>query len=152
MVNRGDRTLMWYGMFFGSDVRCASWHLDRLGCFETFDEIIFGEGEFFPIRRPKPHFISCPMRGDGPQKVFANADLTEHCPVTVEVLSEGFHPLPGYSGDACVPLSEDGFRLPVRWKERDELPAGETFRLQVNYGNGLRPEDAKVYALYVAKE
>ncbi len=152
MVNRGDRTLMWYGMFFGSDVRCASWHLDRLGCFETFDEIIFGEGEFFPITRPKPHFISCPMRGDGPQKVFANADLTEHCPVTVEVLGEGFHPLPGYSGDACVPLSEDGFRLPVRWKERDELPAGETFRLQVNYGNGLRPEDAKVYALYVAKE
>ena len=33
-----------------------------------------------------------------------------------------------------------------------KLPAGETFRLQVNYGNGLRPEDAKVYALYVAKE
>ena len=153
MVNHGDQTMMWYGMIYGNDIRLATWHRDRLGCFETFDEMIFGEGEFFPITRPRPHFISCPLRaGDGALKLFANADLNEHCPLTVEVLDEGFHPLPGYSGDACVPLAEDGFRQPVRWKERDELPAGETFRLQVNYGDGLRPEDAKVYALYVAKE
>ncbi len=65
------------------------------------------------------------MRADGgPVKVFANADLSQHCPLTVEVevLDEQFQP----------------------------LPAGESFRLQVNYGGGLRPEDAKLYVLYVA--
>ena len=112
--------------------------------------MIFGEGEFFPISRPQPHLISCAMRADGsPAKVYANADLSKHCPLTVEVLDEQFHPLPGYSGDDCVPLVEDGLRQAVVWKNRDVLPDG-LFRLQVNYGGGLRPEDAKLYALYVA--
>ena len=153
VINRGDTTMMWYGMFFGTGVRLATWHRDRLGRFETFDEVLPGEGEFFPITRPDPHFISCAMRADrSPAKVFANADASQHGPLTVEVLDEQFRPLPGYSGDDCLPLVEDGFRQPVFWKNKDALPsAGEPFRLRVNYGGGVRPEDARLYALYVVE-
>ena len=154
MVNRGDKTMMWYGMFFGNGIRLATWHRDRLGCFETFDEMIFGEEEFFPITRPQPHFISCAMLADRSRaKVFANAEASQNSPLTVEVLDEQFRPLPGYSGDDCVALVEDGFRQPVRWKNEEVLPgAGKAFRLQVNYGAGVRPEDARLYALYVAED
>jgi hypothetical protein len=155
MVNRGDKTMMWYGMFFGNGIRLATWHRDRLGCFETFDEMLPGEREFFPITRPEPHFISCVMRTDrSPAKVFANAVASPQSPLTVEVLDEQFRPLPGYSGDDCVPLVEDGFRQPVVWKSGDALPSAgaASFRLQVNYGGGVRPEDAKLYALYVADD
>ena len=151
MLNRGDTTMMWYGMFFGSGVRLATWPRDRLGYFETFREVPVAEEAAFPITRPEPHLVSCALRADGaPARVYANADVSEHSPLTVELLDEQFRPMPGYSGGDCVPLREAGLRQPVVWKERDALPvSGDAFRLQVNYGGGLRPEDARLYALYV---
>ena len=58
-------------------------------------------------------------------------------------------------GRARLPNFADVCKIQInqspRWSER-ALSGGETFRLQVNYGEELRPEDTKVYALYVAKE
>ena len=73
----------------------------------------------------------------------------EHSELIVEVLDEQFRPLPGYSGEACVPLREPGLRQPVVWQGRDSVSeiAGP-FRLRVTFG-GLRPEDARLHALYV---
>lgn len=98
--------------------------------------------------------MKCVMRADcSPTKVFANAVASPRSPLTVEVLDEQFRPFPVYSGDDCVPLVEDGFRQPVVWKSGHALPsAGASFRLQINYGGGVRPEDARLYALYVADD
>ena len=83
--------------------------------------------------------------------MYANvAGVWEHSEVTVEVLDEQFRPLPGYSGAACVPLREPGIRQSVVWKDRHSV--GEIdgpFRLRVSF-NGLRRDDARLYALYVA--
>ncbi len=152
MLNRGEQTMMWYGLFFGSDVRLATWQRDRLGYFETFREVPVSDEPFFPITRPQPNLVTCVLRADGAPRVYANAELSEHCSLSVEVLDEGFHPLPGYSGSACVPLSGNGLRQPVRWQGGEVLPeAGGTFRLRVNYGDGRRPEDARLFALYVTE-
>ena len=57
---------------------------------------------------------------------------------------------PNSSG--CVPLSGNGLRQPVRWQGGEVLQAaGGVFRLRVNYGAGLRPEDARLFALYVTE-
>ena len=153
MVNRGDKTMMWYGLFFGSDVRLATWHRDRLGFFETFREVPVSDQEFFPITRPEPHLVTCAMRPNGAKpRLYANADVSKHSPLTVEVLDEQFRPVPGYAGDQCVPLDKEGLRQPVTWKGGDALPAsGDAIRLRVNYGSALRPEDARLYALYVTE-
>ena len=152
MLNRGEQTMMWYGLFFGSDVRLATWQRDRLGYFETFREVPVSDEPFFPIARPQLNLVTCTLRADGAPRVYANAALSEHCPLSVEVLDEGFHPLPGYSGSGCVPLSGNGLRQPVRWQGGEVLQAaGGVFRLRVNYGAGLRPEDARLFALYVTE-
>jgi hypothetical protein len=84
--------------------------------------------------------------------VYANVDgITEHCELTVELLDEQFRPLAGYAGDACIPLRTPGLRQPVGWKERDAVAVDGAVRLCVNFG-GLRPEDARLYALYVSEE
>ena len=65
--------------------------------------------------------------------------MGEHAAITVEVLDERFRPLPGWSGDACVPLREPGLRQPVVWKDRDSVSGIDgPFRLRVTF-DGLRP-------------
>ena len=151
MVNRGEQTLMWYGLFFGSDVRIATWQRDRLGYLETFREVPVSNEPFFPITRPRPHFITCALRPlDGQTRVYANLDVSEYSPLTVDLLDEAFRPVPHFSGDDCVPLREAGLRRPIVWKGGDALPsATDSFRLQVNFGGGVRPEDARLFALYL---
>ena len=151
MCNWGDETLLWYTAWVSGGVRLARWPRDRLGYVRAFQPDEIG-------RQPPPrwrdavrHCITCPIQvTDMPARVYANvAGLWEHSEITVEVLDEQFRPLPGYSGDACLPLRESGLRQPVVWKERDSV--GEIdgpFRLRVTFG-GLRRDDARLYALYV---
>ena len=109
---------------------------------------------FFPIERPQPHLITCALRQhDGESQVHANVDVSEHCPLTVEVLDEAFKPVPGFSGDDSRPLRAPGLRQPVSWEGGERLPADlKAFRLRVNCGEGTRPEDARLFALYVGQE
>jgi hypothetical protein len=65
------------------------------------------------------------------------------------VLDERLRPLPELSGDATLPVREAGLRVPVRWRDRDSAGAlQEPFRLRVTCA-GLRPEDVRLYAVYV---
>ncbi len=141
MCNVGDRTLFWYETWRDGDVRLAFWPRDRLGYFEAF-------------QTNAPHCVTCPMRLDGSAaRVCANVDgLSEHTTLTVELSDARFHPLPGYSGDDAVPLRASGLRQPVAWKKTDLVRGiGGPFRLRASIG-GLRPEDARLYALYVTSE
>ena len=100
------------------------------------------------------HCITCPIQlGRSSAQVYLNAEgLSQHSEFTIELLDEQFRPLPGYSGDECVPVREPGLRRPVRWKQRsvvDDIDG--PFRLKANWG-GLRPEDAKLFALYVTED
>ena len=152
MCNWGDETLLWYSVWITGGVRLARWKRDRLGCFRAFQPEELNRRPPARWERGGRHCITCPIQvSDTPAQVHVNvAGLWEHSEITVEVLDEQFRPLPGYSGAACVPLREPGIRQPVVWKDRDSV--GEIdgpFRLRVNF-NGLRRDDARLYALYVA--
>ena len=150
MWNIGDQTMLWYEIWGLGDVRLATWPRDRLGYLQTFRPEDFGGRPRTGVVR---HCITCPIRSEGSSaRVYANVDgVSEHSELTVELLDEQFRPLPGYSGDDCVPLREPGLRQQVVWKNRDSVRGIDgAFRLRVNFG-GLRPEDAQMYALYVTE-
>lgn len=143
MSNLGDQTLLWYEVWGAGGVRLATWPRDRLGCLRAFHI----EEELFA--RPEPHCITCPLRAEGAARVYANLEgASAHSFAKVEVLDERFRPLPGYSADAALPLREGGLRRPVVWRDRERIEGGTDFRLKVTFA-GLRPEDLKLYALYV---
>ena len=72
--------------------------------------------------------------------------------VVVEVLDEQFRPLPGFTTGEAIPLAQSGFRLPAAWRGKTTLDGGgKPVRVRVNF-EGVRPEDIRVYATYVAKE
>jgi hypothetical protein len=98
-----------------------------------------------------PHFITCPVRTKHPLKVYANVDgLGEHSSVLVELCDEQFQPLPGYSGADCVPLQTPGLRQHIRWREHETITGvEEPVRLRVSFC-GLRPEDIKLFAIYIS--
>lgn len=152
MLNWGEKTMLWYELWGLGDIRLATWPRDRLGYFQQYEyprrPAAYAVGQTF--RDVVPHFISCPIWVDGEAQVHVNVDGTgANSHLKVEVLDEQFRPLPGYSGEACVPVQENGLRQQVRWHGHDSLPAsGGPFRIQVTF-DGVRPEDVKLYAVYV---
>ena len=153
MVNWGEQTLLWYEIWGFGDVRLAAWPRDRLGFFQKYDYP--GRPAWLPPGHPfvpvEPHCITCPLRTDGEAHVYVNVDGTgPHAELRVGVLDEHFRPVPGASGDSCLPVVENGLRQPVRWLGRDTVPERDgPFRLQVTMA-GVRPEDVRLYAIYVA--
>jgi hypothetical protein len=153
MVNWGEQTLLWYEVWGLGDVRLATWPRDRLGYFQQYDyprrPAWLPEGQTFVD--VAPHCITCPLSTTGEARVFVNVGGTgPHAELRVEVLDERFQPVPGVSGDACIPVTENGLRTHVRWRGRDTVPGVEGgFRLKLTMA-GLRPEDVKLYAVYVS--
>jgi len=141
--NIGDETLFWYAPWPEHDsdgVRVASWTQDRLGYFQPF----LGPGQ-------DAHFISAPLDlEDKPARIYMNIDgVSEYSQVSVEVLDEEFRKIPGYSKDVCISLQKSGLRQPVKWKSRQIIEKMDSpVRIRVNF-EGIRPEDLKVYAIYV---
>ena len=143
--NVGDETLFWYAPWpeqLSDGVRVANWKRDRLGYLQPFD----------PRQLAKPngcHLISAPIDLQGtPGRVALNVDgLSEHAQVTVEILDEQFSPVEGYTAGECLPL-ESGLKQPVTWPGRDAVKVDRPFRVRLNY-TGIRPEDPKLYAIYV---
>ena len=84
--------------------------------------------------------------------MYLNADgLSEHSLLKVEILDEQFRPLPGYSGEDCIPLSESGLRQPIAWRSRSSLEKWDhPIRVNVSW-EGSRPEDAYVYTVYLVE-
>lgn len=147
MENFGDKTFYWYSLWRSDgQVRLATWARDRLGYVK-------------PSQPNSPAMlITCPFRvTDESQKVFLNVDgLGEYAGVRVEVLDLEFRPVAGYSGEGSPILRESGLRVPVRWKEGNTLPKSDgPVRLLLNFGqlspDSIRPEDARLYALYVGQ-
>ena len=153
-ANIGERTLHFYttweyprrGM-----VRIATWPRDRLGFFSAVSRPVF-QGQGYKDIPVEPHTISCPVHaGKEDAGVFVNVDgLGEYSQLRVDLLDLEFRPVPGYSGDDCVLVSEDGLRQRVAWKKGDTIGHFDhPVRVRVNW-NGVRPEDARLYAVYVA--
>ena len=141
MENRGDETLYWYSLWRGrqgSGVRLATWDRDRLGALRAFDP-------------DQAQAISCPVEAnDGAVRVIVNASgLGPNCSLRVGLLDEGFRPIEGFHGEGDAVLTRDGLSLPVSWKAGSTLPPGRRVRIDVRF-SGVRPEDAKLYAVYVS--
>ncbi len=154
-ANIGDRTVYWYSLGRTGNpvwsnqqptgVRVATWVRDRLGSFSPCRPNHGLCGEY------DPHCISCPIEATSPgTELFINADgLGQYSQLQVELLDLRFRPIPGYSGDDCVPLSESGLRQPVRWRNQSSLARFDhPIRVRINW-RGIRPEDAQLYAVYV---
>jgi hypothetical protein len=142
--NIGDRTLFWYGIWTEVDrdgptgVRVATWPRDRLGNFRP------APGVADPQCLTSPQ----PIRAEG-SRIFVNADgLSANNHLKVELLDEQLRPIPGYSGDDCVPVVKSGFRTPVTWKGGEVVRGnGQPVRIRISWG-GDRP-DCRLWAIYV---
>ena len=140
-ANVGNDTLFWYSVWIVPEggVRFARWDRDRLGYLQ-------------PFVGPKdtPHLISAavPTDGKGVAISLNVAGLNELSKVKVSVLDEQFHQLPGYSGADCTAPEKAGLRQRVQWGTKDRVTANGPIRVRVDFG-GLRPEDLKLYAVYV---
>lgn len=151
MLNVADHTLTFNG-FWGhggnQTIHRARWVRDRLGYYAPAREMMTDEYNFEKL---KPHLISCPIKLDPKgARVFLNVDkLSEHSHLTVELLDEGFRPLAGYTSAECEPIRQNGLRQPVRWKTRERVEEIKTVRVRVNW-DGVRVEDPRLYAVYVA--
>lgn len=150
-ANIGDRTVYWYSVARSfptepTGVKVATWVRDRLGYFNAARKN-HGFGAAY-----EPHCISCPIEVNRQgSRVFVNADgLGQYSQIKVHVLDHQFRPLPGYSGEDCVPLSESGLRQAVVWRNRKQLEQfSHPIRIRVDWA-GIRPEDAQLYSIYVA--
>ena len=146
MENVGDRTLYWYSTWKaigGTGVRMISWERDRLGMLRAF----------IPSGAVA---ISCPFRvvDGGKARVFVNAaGLGEHSRLRLSLVDAGFRPVPGYSGDEAAIVAKDDLRGPVVWPEgKVSIGSGlGELRIRLDF-SGLRPEDARLHAVYLAGE
>ncbi len=152
IVNIGDKTITWYSIWGrGGDnsIRSAYWNRDRIGYFSPNRNPIEGQKWVDSVN---PHFISSPIKiGQYGAKIFINASgLSEHSKINVEILNEKFERIRGYSASNFIQFNTgSGFQLPVKWKDNDFVaPMSEPIRIRVNW-DGLRLEDARVYAVYI---
>lgn len=69
--------------------------------------------------------------------------------VSVELLDRNLEVIPPYSRDNCTSPTESGFHQSDMWQDGDTVEtAGVSVRVRVNF-KGIRPEDLKLYAVYV---
>ncbi|MBM4438413.1 MAG: hypothetical protein FJ029_14565 [Actinobacteria bacterium] len=95
--------------------------------------------------------ITAPIDLEGrPANLSLNVDgLSAHSRVAVRVLDEQFRPVPGYGAEDMVTTTTAGFAQPVRWRDRATLVASGHVRLRIDF-EGLRPEDVRLHAVYLA--
>ena len=68
----------------------------------------------------------------------------------MEILDQEFRPLPGLSGEDALPLRQGGLRQHVTWAGHAAVPPLDgPFRLKLTVA-GIRPEDVKLYAVYLS--
>jgi len=84
-------------------------------------------------------------------RVYLNVGgASEDSYILIELLDEKLKPLPGYSGDDCIRITESGLRQPVAWRSKKSLEKfNHSFRIKATWG-GKRPDDAYIYAAYVS--
>ena len=141
-ANIGDETLFWYSVWVlpTAGIRVARWARDRLGYLQ-------------PFAGPKdsPHVISAAVATGGkPVAVSLNVSgLGDLGTVRVSVLDEQLHPLSGFGPGESDQGLRSGLRTRVRWAGRDTVTNPGPIRVRVDFA-GARPEDVRLYAIYVA--
>jgi hypothetical protein len=140
--NIGDQTMFWYGIWTETNrdgptgVRVATWKRDRLGYFRPAPQI------------EQCHCISKPIDFKKGAKVFLNVGaVTKDDSITVELLDRTLKPIPGYSGDACVPFEKNDFRAQAKWTDKADIDVERPVRVRINWlGVDNR---AQLFAAYV---
>ena len=147
--NVGDETLFWYAPWpeeASDGVRVTGWPRDRLGYFSPYEGGIWAYGG-----ESGPHVVSAPIDLEGgAARLSVNVEgINEHSAITVEIQDQAFRPVPGYERDTSQAPVGPGLAQPITWEDQDEI-AGVTgpIRVRVNFG-GVRPEDVRLYAVYL---
>ena len=85
-----------------------------------------------------------------PARVSMNVDgISEYSSTSIEILDERFNVITGYSKDECEGPEDSGLFQKVKWEDRDVIEKmNSPIRIRVNF-EGIRPEDLKVYAVYI---
>jgi hypothetical protein len=140
-ANVGDETLFWYSIWVvpTAGIRLARWPRDRLGYLQPF----VGPKE-------QPHVISAPIpTGGKPVTISLNTSgLSELSALKISVLDERLQPLAGFGAAASGPALRSGLRQRVTWGGNDRVLSEGPIRVRVDFG-GARPEDLRLYAVYV---
>ncbi len=147
--NVGDETLFWYAPWpeeAGDDVRVTGWPCDRLGYFSPSEGGIwaFGSGS-------DPHFVSAPVDLEGgAARLAVNVEgVNEHSSITVEIQDHAFRPIQAYARDHSQGPAGPGLAQPIAWRDHDVIEAVTgPVRVRVDFG-GVRPEDVRLYAVYL---
>lgn len=145
-LNIDDKTIHYYGIWTewnrdsATGVRTATWPRDRLGFLSSSPGV------------KDAHFISGLLTPPNDARVYLNVTgLGEYSTLTVEILDEQMHPIPGYgAGEYRLDAKgSGGLRMPVAWTDRETLgKLDRPIRIRVTWG-GVRPEDLRLYAVYV---
>ena len=59
--------------------------------------------------------------------------------LTVELLDEEGHPIPGHTAQDCVAIAEDGVAVPVRWRDDRDLRALREQPVRLRFALTQRP-------------
>ena len=147
--NVGEETLFWYAPWpeeASDGVRVTGWPRDGLGYFSPYDSGIWAYGD-----GSDPHFVSAPIDLEsGAARLTVNVEgINEHSHITVEIQDQAFRPVPGYERDTSQGPAGPGLAQPVTWQDHDVIDgAAGPIRVRVNFG-GVRPEDVRLYAVYL---
>jgi hypothetical protein len=143
-ANIGEDTLFWYSVWVvpNAGIRVARWDRDRLGYLTPF----VNSGK-------KPHLISAPVyTGGKPVAVKLNiSGINKWSSVKVAVLDEQLRELPGYTAKDCTGPEKSGLSQRVVWGKNQQVVAPGPIRIRVDC-TGVRPEDLKLFAIYVQQE
>ena len=149
--NVGDETLFWYAPWpeeASDGVRVASWSRDRLGFFSAF-----GRGYWSYSKDVPSHFVSAPIDLEREAaRLTVNIDgLNEHSGISVEIQDKEFQPIAGFERGACIGPDASGLSQAIAWKNNDVVKDVDgPIRLRVDF-TGVRPEDVRLYAVYLDK-
>lgn len=152
MINHGDQTLYWYSCWRtseGKGVFLVTWPRDRLGCLTPFRPFDNKPGCLDDDAHPPHRVVTCPIQiTDATARIYLNVDgLGTNTCLRVALVDEGFRPLDVARDHAII--TENGLRVPVRWNRVPELARDHgRIRLDIQF-EGVRPEDARLYAAYV---
>ena len=147
--NVGDETLFWYAPWpeeAGDGVRVTAWPRDRLGYFSPYEGGIWAYGG-----GSDPHVVSAPIDLEGgAARLAVNIEgINEHSAITVEIQDHAFRPVPGYQRCGSRGPAGPGLAQPVTWENRDVIDSVTgPIRVRVDFG-GVRPEDVRLYAVYL---
>ena len=147
--NVGNETLFWYAPWpeeASDGVRVTSWPRDRLGYFSPNEGGIWVHGD-----GSGPHFVSAPIDLEGAAaRLAVNVEgINAHSSITAEIQDQAFRPVPGYDRGASQGPGGPGLAQTITWQNRDVID-GVTgpIRVRVDFG-GVRPEDVRLYAVYL---